>query len=242
MGGTMDTRKILAILKQYLGLIVLFGLALAFLAGVISYYFLTPMYQSSTQILVNQETVAAQELTEGNIKADLKLINTYSGLIKSPVILEKVSEQMAPNLTVEELRNQITVNASADSQLMDITVTNASQRRAAEIANTTATVFQQEVKAIMNLNNVKILSPAEVNNDSASISPMPAFNVVVGLAVGLMLGVGTAFLLAYLDTSIKDEQDVQEALGLPVLSVIPPVDGSSNDGKAAKVALNEKEA
>ena len=242
MGGTMDTRKILGILKKYLGLIVVFGLGVALLAGVISYYFLTPMYQSSTQILVNQETQATQELTEGDIRADLRLINTYRGLIKSPVILEKVSGQMASNLTVEELRNLITVNASDDSQLMDITVTNQSQRRAAEIANTTATVFQEEVKTIMNLNNVKILSPAEVNNDSASISPKPAFNVAVGLAVGLMLGVGTAFLLAYFDTSIKDEQDVQEALGLPVLSVIPPVDGSSKDSKSAKVALNEKEA
>ena len=199
------------------------------------------MYQSSAQILVNQETEETQGVTEGKISADLKLVKTYTRLIMSPVILEKVSDQMASNVTVSELRNQITVNAN-DSQLIDITVTNQSQRRAVEIANTTAAVFQEEVKTIMNLNNVKILSLAEVNNHSASISPKPAFNVAVGLAVGLMLGVGAAFLLAYFDTSIKDEQDVQEALGLPVLSVIPPVDGSSKDSKSAKVALNEKEA
>lgn len=242
MEEKMDLRTIFRIMKKYASFIILLGMAGAMIAAVISYYYLTPMYQSSTQILVNQEAGEIQELTERNIEADLKLVNTYSGLIKSPVILEKVSNRLASSVTEEKLSGQITVKSMEKSQLIDISVKDQSQGKAVQIANMTASVFQEEVKNIMNTNNVKILSPAVVNNDLAPISPEPVFNIAVGTAVGLMLGVGAAFLLAYMDTSIKDEQDVREVLGVPVLAVISPVDGPAGEGKSAKVALKEKEA
>lgn len=242
MEEKLDLRKIIGIMKRYAGLILLMGIVGALVAGLVSYYFLAPTYQSSTQILISQGAVETQELSEQNIEADLQMVNTYSRLIESPVILEKVIDRLFLSVGDEELRDQITVDAEMDSQLIDIAVTDQSQRQAAEIANMTATVFQEEVQNIMNLNNVKILSPAVVNNDVPPISPEPLFNIVIGAAVGLLLGIGTAFLLAYLDTSIKDEEDVHELLGLPVLAVISPVDSPAGEGKTAKVALKQKEA
>ena len=44
---------------------------------------------------------------------------------------------------------------------------------------------------------------------------------MIAIAVGLVMGVGLAFLIEYLDTSVKNMQDVEYALGVPVLAVIP---------------------
>jgi len=46
-------------------------------------------------------------------------------------------------------------------------------------------------------------------------------NMLIAVAVGLALGIGLAFLIEYLDTSVKTMQDVEAALGVPVLAVIP---------------------
>jgi capsular exopolysaccharide synthesis family protein len=45
--------------------------------------------------------------------------------------------------------------------------------------------------------------------------------MAIAVAVGLALGVGLAFMIEYLDTSVKTMQDIEAALGVPVLAVIP---------------------
>ena len=51
--------------------------------------------------------------------------------------------------------------------------------------------------------------------------PRVALNLALGVVVGLVLGVGAAFFLEYLDTSVKTLEEVEQSLGLPVLAVIP---------------------
>ncbi len=59
--------------------------------------------------------------------------------------------------------------------------------------------------------------------EAASIpySPKVLLNMVLGTLVGLIVGVGLAFLIEYLDTSIKTMDDVESLLGVPVLAVVP---------------------
>ncbi len=52
-------------------------------------------------------------------------------------------------------------------------------------------------------------------------SPKVLLNMILGTLVGLILGVGLAFLIEYLDTSIKTMDDVESLLGVPVLAVVP---------------------
>ncbi len=53
------------------------------------------------------------------------------------------------------------------------------------------------------------------------VSPKLGLNVALGVLVGLIVGVGLAFFIEYLDTSVKTIDDVEQALGSPVLGVIP---------------------
>jgi len=53
------------------------------------------------------------------------------------------------------------------------------------------------------------------------VSPNVRMNLLLGAAVGLVFGVGIAFLLEYLDTSVKSLEDVERYLEVPVLAVIP---------------------
>ena len=53
------------------------------------------------------------------------------------------------------------------------------------------------------------------------VSPNVTLNLVLGAVVGLIFGVGIAFFLEYLDTSVKSLEDVERYLQVPVLAVIP---------------------
>lgn len=52
-------------------------------------------------------------------------------------------------------------------------------------------------------------------------SPNVTLNLVLGAVVGLIFGIGIAFFLEYLDTSVKSLEDVERYLQVPVLAVIP---------------------
>jgi len=72
--------------------------------------------------------------------------------------------------------------------------------------------------------------------------PKVFLNLVLGALAGLALGVGLAFFLEYLDTSLKSMDDIENCLGLPVLAVIPKgtklltsVDADSADGEAYRL-------
>jgi capsular exopolysaccharide synthesis family protein len=57
----------------------------------------------------------------------------------------------------------------------------------------------------------------------APYEPNLTRTVTLALVVGLLLGLGAAFLVDYLDTSIRDEDDLHAATGLPNLGTIPQV-------------------
>ncbi len=58
------------------------------------------------------------------------------------------------------------------------------------------------------------------------VRPNIPVNIALGVVVGLVVGIGLAFFIEYLDTSVKTIDDVERALGAPVLGVIPQNVGS----------------
>ncbi|TWT07030.1 capsular biosynthesis protein [Planococcus sp. CPCC 101016] len=223
MEETISLQDLFKTLKKRAGLIALMTLLAITIAGVVSFLVLTPMYETSTQILVNQEASDAAQLTNQNIQTDLQLINTYSVIIKSPAILDEVSSQLNLDMTVEQLNNKITVATAENSQVVNVTVQDEDPAQAVEIANTTAQVFEGEIMDLMNVDNVSILSPAVLKENPSPVAPNPMLNMAIAAVIGLMLGVGIAFLLEYLDTSIKTQEDIEEILGIPLLGVISPI-------------------
>ncbi|ALC89187.1 hypothetical protein AM500_04825 [Bacillus sp. FJAT-18017] len=224
MEETISLKELLATLRKRLSLIVITTLAAVLIAGIASYFFMTPIYQASSQILVNQEKKDAAAYNAGDIQTNLQLINTYKGIIVGHAILDLVIDEMNLDMSYETLKSKISVSTEQDSQLMNIVVQDEDPKRAADIANKTAVVFQKEIPGIMSVDNVSILAKATVQDGQAPVKPQPLLNIAIALVVGLMAGVGIAFLLEYFDNTIKTEQDVEKLLELPVLGSIPVFD------------------
>jgi tyrosine-protein kinase Etk/Wzc len=72
------------------------------------------------------------------------------------------------------------------------------------------------------ISNINVVDPA-ITPDTP-VKPQKRKNIMLGLLVGLMFGVGAAFFMDYLDDTIKDEEEAKRALGWPLLAMIPAID------------------
>ncbi|MCK4523191.1 polysaccharide biosynthesis tyrosine autokinase, partial [Candidatus Aerophobetes bacterium] len=86
------------------------------------------------------------------------------------------------------------------------------------------------------LNNVRIMDYAKTPR--SPIKPRKKLNAMLGLLVGFMLGGGLAFLLTYLDTSVRTIEDVEKYFSWPVLGIIPRFD-PTNDEPSGKTSSSE---
>jgi len=223
--AAIQLSDVIKILKRHIFLILLMMVVFAGATIAVSYFVLTPIYKAETQILVNQKyEKEGQYLSSQQIDADLQLINTYNVIIKSPVILSKVIDELELKSTPEKLTEQISVSSANNSQVLTVQVEDKNAEKAVEIANTVAQVFEKEVPSLMKVDNINILSAAKLGENSKPVKPNKLLNTGIATIIGLMLGIGIAILIETFDTRIKSEQDIEEILGnIPVIGLVSPI-------------------
>jgi capsular polysaccharide biosynthesis protein len=220
MEETISIAELLQTVKKRLWLIILCVFVAVSISAVLSFYVFTPVYQASSQILVNQAKNGHELYNFNEVQTNVQLIGTYSVIIKSPTILESVKKQLHLPDSVNTLNNKISVESDKESQVFSVVVEDTDPRKAADIANATAISFKQKIPHIMNVDNVSILSKADMPPHPSPIKPKPTLNLTVGLIVGLIVGIGLAVLLEYLDNTVKREQDIEKLLGIPVIGSV----------------------
>ncbi|WP_174614774.1 YveK family protein [Virgibacillus ihumii] len=225
MEETISLKEIFEVIKKRILLIITLIVAAALISAIVTFYVLTPNYEASSQFIVNQSQQKQDTpYSVTDIQTSQQLINTYNIIIKSPAILEEVVNELNLDISAAQLQNKLTVSSAEKSQVVTVKVTDPNPNQAQKIANTTVSVFQKKIPDIMNVNNVSILSKADVGENPAPISPKPMLNIAIAIVLGGMIGVGLAFLLAYLDNTIKSEEDIADKLDVPVLGIITHID------------------
>jgi capsular polysaccharide biosynthesis protein len=222
----LEIKEYMRIVKKRLWIILILVLLATSITGMLSYMYFQPVYEANVKLIVTKAQVdqGAQIIDFGSIDANIKLVNTYKEIIKTPAIMDKVVQQY-PDLGMDssQLIAVVNVNAAEASQVMTISVQDHSYVQAAKIVNATAEVFRSQIPTIMKIDNVTILNEAKESLEPAPVKPKPMLNIVISFIVSLMVALGLVFTLDYLDDSLKTEQAVRNYLGIPTLGVISKI-------------------
>ncbi|SON71844.1 putative polysaccharide biosynthesis protein, chain length determination [Latilactobacillus sakei] len=223
MEQTINIEQIFGILRKYSRLIILSTVICTLLAGILTFFVITPQYSASTEILVNRKQNADNNVQYNQVQTDVQMINTYKDLITKPVIMDpvtkKINSEKVNKLDNDEVASMISITNNQNSQVFSITAKTDNAYTAADIANMTATTFQKKAPKIMSgTDNVSIVSKAKP--DLKPVSPKNKINILVGFVVGLVVGIGIIFIRELTDKTVKDEPFLTEELGLTSLGII----------------------
>ncbi len=224
----LDLKDYIKIIRKRLWMIVIIVVCSTLVTGLVSYLFIKPVYEASTKLIVNKSMdrvgTSVDQLNINDINLNIRLIDTYKEIIKTPAIMEKVADQYpALSLSVGELISKVRVSSVNNTQVMTLIVQDESYNKAVEIVNAVSKVFQKEISNIYKVDNVSLLNEAKPMDNPVPVKPNPKLNIAISLVVSLMVAFGIAFLLEYLDDTIKSEEDIQNILGLPTLAMISKI-------------------
>ncbi len=221
MEETISLKEIFDILKKHVAAILISMFAGLALASVATFFIITPKYNSQAQLIV--KLLRTDATNAGDVNTNLLMINTYKDMITGDLVMSTVKDRLESEYdldkTVSELKGAIQVQQSQNSQMFSIVATDTKPVDAEHIANTTAKVFQENAKDVLDIDKISIISNAQAS--MTPVSPNNKLNLAIGLVLGMMVGVGLAFLLELLDRTVKDSRFVAENLGFTILGSVP---------------------
>lgn len=222
-------------IKKRFGQIMVWAILGLAMSAVYTFFFTTPLYQSTSKIVVNQTQSGGQAITNTDIQTNLNLIETYRSIILEPIILEDVVTDSDNNLTVSQLRNKISVRTEQNSLVFGINITDTDPYEASELANKVAKSFENTIGDILDVESVTILSEAVPN--LGQVSPNTTINLIMGLMVGLVIGVVISFIAESTNKSVRDEKFI-ESMGWTNLGSVLEMTQSEID--STRITTNKK--
>ncbi|ASB87260.1 Wzz/FepE/Etk N-terminal domain-containing protein [Bacillus sonorensis] len=220
MKENMDFKELIAILRKRTVLILVLTIGVTLISGIFQFFVLTPVYQASTQVLVHQVGEKKGSATFSDIQINLQYTRTFQALLKNPVILGQVKEELHLQDSVGSLKEKIATSSESESEIINITVQDKSQERAANIANTLTAVLKKEIKKIMNTDRVTVLSKADIVDSPTPVKPNYKMNILLSFGAALMAGIALAFFLDFLDDTVTRPSQVEKEAGFIYLGSI----------------------
>jgi capsular exopolysaccharide synthesis family protein len=178
----------------------------------------------------------ATKLSELEVQKKGLLTDTTEGHPNAKILQGEIDEvQRKLQATYETaLKNaakqETTVSAQIavyDGQLKKLPVAERDLARLMRVNKVNSDIFtfllqkheEARIAKASTINNISIVDPA-ITADKP-VSPKKAKNLLLGIVVGLMGGVGLCFFQEYLDDSLKDPEEAKRHLALPLLAMIP---------------------
>ena len=201
-------------------LIVVTAFAMAIVALGYSTFIIKPNYTSTTRIyVVNRQANENSTLTNQDLQAGTYLVKDYKEIILSQDVLAKVIDDLKLNVQPSALAKKINVTVPTDTRIVSIAVSDGDAKEAARIANSLRQIAAEKIIAVTKVSDVTTLEEAEVPNSPSS--PNIRRNTFIGFLAGGVLISVVILVVEVLDDRVKKPEDVEEALGITLLGVVP---------------------
>lgn len=231
----LDLKELISMFLDKKLLIILVVIIFALIGAIYTLNFITPIYKSSTTLILAQTGLntlneESNSITASDISLNANLVKNYKEIAESRIVAKKVIENLGLNETIETIQANTVVSTFSDTEVLEITVSNVDPELACKIANEIAKVFTERALEIYKVDNVNVLDEAVISLTPSNINLFK--NIVVFAFTGAIIVIAYILLVNMLDTTVKTDIDIEKALQLPVLASITLTDDAPKKKKS----------
>lgn len=188
--------------------------------------FITPKYKAEVTMFLNNKTSGEDYyMNSSDYAVALRQVETYTKIISSNAVLDKVAESLGNGITGDQIRTMMTASAVGETEMFKVAVLSPDPELSKNIANAIADVAPGEI-AKFGLGSVaKVVDYAR--SPKSRYSPSYTVNTVMGAFTGAVLAAAFIILRLQLDVRVKKSEDLEKILSVPVLGVIPELTESA---------------
>jgi capsular polysaccharide biosynthesis protein len=213
--------ELLGLLRKHLVLVILLPLATAGVVAVGS-IFLPNEYTATTTMYVLSKTDDQQvPLTQSDLSAGQMLTNDVATILRS----DRVKADVAAQFGLEDLKGfKLDITSSTTTRVITLEVTSTDPQAAADVANALVAITSDVAVQVMQIQSVNVIDAAVAPVNPSG--PPRLLYTAIGLMAGLFFAVALVVIADAADTRVRNGQDVQELLGVPVVGHFPKVERS----------------
>ena len=219
----MTLLELLQLMRKHLKLVILLPIVCALAMGVYSYAFMANTYTASTSMYVLAKQTSANSdnaANYSNLNASQMLANDVSTLLKS----DRIAADTVKNLHLDSLKGYSTkVTSETTSRVITVSVTGSDPDTSAAIANEMASNVSKVAQQVMDVQSVNVIDQAV--SPSSPSGPNRSMYIAVALLAGLFIAIAIVVVSDMLNTKVRNADEVEELLGLPVIGRMPAVKG-----------------
>lgn len=232
----IDIKRMIEIVLDRIVSIVVITLVFGLISFALSRYFITPKYEASITMYVNNRRNTAEESMEtktlsSDITASQQLVPTYIEMIKSENVLQAVSDSVEKRtgevFSAKKLKEMLEAEAVANTEIIKVSIESPDRVIASEIANAIAEVAPDKIQTFIERSDVRIIDDAKI--PQSPVSPNIRNNTILGALLGLILSISFILLRELFDVRVKTVDDLVARFPYPVLGTIPEIYVSYED-------------
>ena len=212
----IDLSQLLKLLKKNIRLIIILALVGIIIAASATTFLISKKYQSQGSVLLKADVVNGS-LDSTQVNTNKMMVNNYVKLLQGNNIQDQVAKNL--NTTSAEVRSSLSITNTTDTQIIEISSTTVDPGLSKRIVDETISVFTTLIQEKLDVTNVTIVDQPEVNPNP--VSPSMVKNVIIGAVVGIVISLGYLLLTYLLDTKIKNGEQAEQYLGVPLLGIVP---------------------
>ena len=229
----MDLFELLSLYIKRLWVIILCVLVFGVGAFSYTYFFVTPLYQSSALFYVNNSSFsvgsASVTFSASELTAAKSLVDTYIVILTSIPTLEEVIDEAGVDYTYSELEPMISASAVNATEIFRATVTAEDPSEAETIANAIARVLPDRIAEVVKGSDVSIVQRAVLASERTS--PSYSKNTMTGAVIGAVFALVMLTGAYFIDENIRSEDYLTQTYpGYPLLGVIPDMETTGKKG------------
>ncbi len=196
--------------------------------GVASAVFITnnlmvPVYETSTTMFIGKDTDVFSGISMSDLQIDSKLVLDYRELIKTKKVIREIIQQLNLDISYEELRDRLEVDTLSDSRFVSVYYIDVDPVQAAEVVNKFSETLVIMAQDIVGVDNIQIVDYADVPQYPSG--PSLSMNVILAAIMGLFTSVLIIFIIHKLDNRLRTKKDIEDLIGVTVLTEIPRFKG-----------------